>query len=273
MSILGRKASAYAAMVCDDWSVGYSQPRRWNIRPGGHTDCSALVARAYNHAGISPAFPENQGTWTGTLRRLCAARGFAVESWGRSKSLHPGDLLLSEKASGGTGHVAIHTGDGVLREAWVAETGGIDGAGGDQTGQETRTIANRNHPLTAAGRWTHILRAPADSTSSTTTTNHPEEDDMFDNSDRAKLDAVSYLLHNNLGGAIADINTRTFAASAQLAQITATLGGLSAAVEALATSNGVDPEKIIAAVKESVDAGVARALEGVEITLDTKKEN
>ena len=85
---------------------------------------------------------------------------------GDAVNLMAGDALLSERASGGVGHVALHIGGGVLAEAWI-DSHGSDGWDdpdepvGDQTGQETRQIPYADHPYTAAGLWIHILRPPA----------------------------------------------------------------------------------------------------------------
>ncbi len=270
-SILGQRAAANMAMLCDDMDVGYSQPGRWDIRDGGTTDCSAATAWAYNKAGISPPFPTDYRTWTGTWRSLAAARGFSVEEWYAGIDMGIGDLLLSEEASGGTGHIAMYTGGNAVREAWIAETGDIDGAPGDQTGGETRTVSYWGHPLTASGAWTHVLHAPSTTTNTTTTTT-AQESDMFETSDRAKLDGVAYLLNNNLGAAIGRLDQERYVARGERAQITASLAALTAAVKALATAKGGDPEAILATIKTSVDAGVARALEGLEVTLAAKKE-
>lgn len=165
-------------------NIGYSQPRRWNIWQGGTTDCSASTARAYNMTGLIAPFPEDLRTWTGTWRALAADRGFTVTAWdGDTADLREGDLLLSEEASGGTGHIAMITYPGVVSEWWGSETGDTDGADGDQTGQEGREKEIDIHPFTLSGNWTHVLRPPAitdgaeDAAATTITTD--EEDDMF----------------------------------------------------------------------------------------------
>jgi len=143
-------------------NIGYSQPRRWNIWQGGTTDCSASTARAYNMTGLIAPFPEDLRTWTGTWRALAADRGFTVTAWdGDTADLREGDLLLSEEASGGTGHIAMVTYPGVVSEWWGSETGDTDGADGDQTGQEGREKEIDIHPFTLSGNWTHVLRPPA----------------------------------------------------------------------------------------------------------------
>lgn len=165
-------------------NIGYSQPRRWNIWQGGTTDCSASTARAYNMTGLIAPFPEDLRTWTGTWRALAADRGFTVTAWdGDTADLREGDLLLSEEASGGTGHIAMITYPGVVSEWWGSETGDTDGADGDQTGQEGREKEIDIHPFTLSGNWTHVLRPPAITDgaegAAATTITTDEEDDMF----------------------------------------------------------------------------------------------
>ena len=165
-------------------NIGYSQPRRWNIWQGGTTDCSASTARAYNMTGLIAPFPEDLRTWTGTWRALAAERGFTVTAWdGDTADLREGDLLLSEEASGGTGHIAMVTYPGVVSEWWGSETGDTDGADGDQTGQEGREKEIDIHPFTLSGNWTHVLRPPAitggDEGAATTITTTDEENDVF----------------------------------------------------------------------------------------------
>ena len=121
MSALGDNAARWMAWLTGSaaqFNIGYSQPRRWTFldvaRTGGGTadmDCSAAVAGAYNLAGLIDPFPENEETWTGSLRPLAAARDFNVIPWQQvgndPDNLLPGDLLLSERDSGGVGHVAM----------------------------------------------------------------------------------------------------------------------------------------------------------------------
>lgn len=177
MSVIGDNAARWGAWLTSRglYDLGYSQPRRWSVvgvREGGSADadCSSLVAHCWNQGGASPPFPADDGTWTGTLRELAGARGFSVMPYaaigGDAGNLMAGDALLSERASGGVGHVALHIGGGVLAEAWI-DSHGSDGWDdpdepvGDQTGQETRQIAYTDHPYTVAGLWTHVLRPPA----------------------------------------------------------------------------------------------------------------
>lgn len=174
---------------CDVDDMGYSQPYRWATYPGGTMDCSSGCAHSYNEGGIQPPFPLD--TYTGNFRAYAAERGFAVLDYAEvgpyPDNLAVGDSLLSEAASGGVGHIAMVTGYNEVSEAWIAETGDIDGAPGDQTGNETRTVSFTGHPYTAASVWTHVLRPPADgddtaptqTTPTTTNTTTKENDSMY----------------------------------------------------------------------------------------------
>ena len=183
MSALGENAARWMAWLTSKggpFDVGYSQPRRFSpeihaaIAAGGGVadmDCSSGVALAYNAGGMSPPFPEDGTTWTGSLRELAGARGFTVMDWGEvgphAENLLPGDLLLSERDSGGVGHVAMALWGDAVGEAWI-DSQGSDGWDdpdeliGDQTGGETRQIAYTSHPYTVSGRWTHVLRYVGD---------------------------------------------------------------------------------------------------------------
>ena len=80
MSALGENAARWMAWLTSKggpFDVGYSQPRRFSpeihaaIAAGGGVadmDCSSGVALAYNAGGMSPPFPEDGTTWTGSLR-------------------------------------------------------------------------------------------------------------------------------------------------------------------------------------------------------------
>jgi hypothetical protein len=154
---------------------GYSQPHRQDVTrtrgittPGFQfeTDCSAMVLEAARQAG----YPTGTATYTGDMRAGLEAVGWAVipyaQTGGDADNLATGDLLLSESASGGVGHVAGYIGDERLAEAWIDGAGDIMGSAegdgpGDDTGGETRVIGFYAHPYTQTGRWTHVLRPPA----------------------------------------------------------------------------------------------------------------
>lgn len=120
---------------CSDVSLGYSQPHRWDIRPGGTADCSSLVIHCLHEAG----FDTGSATYTGDLSTNLTARGWArLPADGRPQA---GDILLND-----ADHTAVYLGDGLLAQASISETGGIDGAPGDQTGGETNITPYYDYP-------------------------------------------------------------------------------------------------------------------------------
>lgn len=176
--------------MCAEADGGYSQPNRLDVQrtrgvPGGYftfeADCSSLVIEAAKQAG----YPTGGATYTGDMREQFAAVGWSVIPYaataGLAANLYTGDVILSEAASGGVGHVAAYIGDNRVAEAWIDGNGDIMGSAegdgrGDDTGGETRVVAFSSHPYTLAGSWTHVLRPPAfappagaDATPTTTT--------------------------------------------------------------------------------------------------------
>lgn len=181
-------AAAGTAVTGGGPSVGYSQPNREGIRGYMYVntpilqgdvdaDCSSLVAAACN-LGLMAAYPALRTAtdspvllpataWTGSLRGDLEARGWAEASWPDDAytpagGFRKGDVVLSAAAEGGVGHVAIvvddNGADPALAEAWIAETGDIHGAPGDQTDVETRTVQYSQHPYTRQGAWTSCHR-------------------------------------------------------------------------------------------------------------------
>lgn len=220
----------YYATVAD---VGYSQPNRQSINaltepvPGAvaEADCSSSTLAAARRAGL----PTGYATYTGDMRAGLAAVGWSVipyaQTGGDADNLFPGDLLLSEAASGGVGHVAAYTGNDTVAELWIDGQGDImgsaegDGAG-DDTGGESRVIGFYAHPYTIRGLWTHVLRPPAeaaDGTTSTTSGAAPAHaaitpdligDDMYIITTKTPWGEWAYaLIYATVGGARAIDNT------------------------------------------------------------------
>lgn len=220
----------YYTTVAD---VGYSQPNRQSINaltdpvPGAvaEADCSSSTLAAARRAGL----PTGYATYTGDMRAGLEAVGWAVIPYaqigGDADNLYPGDLLLSEAASGGVGHVAAYTGGDTVAELWIDGQGDImgsaegDGAG-DDTGGESRIIGFYAHPYTVRGLWTHVLRPPAeaaDGTTSTTSGAAPAHaaittdmigDDMYIICTKTPWGEWAYaLIHATVGGARAIDNT------------------------------------------------------------------
>lgn len=161
--------------MCAEADGGYSQPNRLDVQrtrgvPGGfftfEADCSSLVIEAAKQAG----YPTGGATYTGDMRASFEAAGWTVIPYaataGLAANLYTGDVILSEAASGGVGHVAAYIGDNRVAEAWIDGRGDIMGSAegdgeGDDTGGETRVVPFSSHPYTLAGSWTHVLRPPA----------------------------------------------------------------------------------------------------------------
>lgn len=182
---VGSVTAEIARRICDSEDVGYSQGddrRSWYAAADAHghvsspqnADCSSLAAGAVSyglhHAYGVPwghkALLEINDFWTGNLRAGLEARGFREPTW-PDENLCPddgfrtGDIILSAGNEGGLGHVVVAVEDGpdpLISEAWIAETGGIYGARGDQTGSETRTSRYSEHPYTQRGAWTSCHR-------------------------------------------------------------------------------------------------------------------
>ena len=241
---------AWLTGSASQFNIGYSQPRRWTfmaaVRQGAGTadaDCSALVSGAYNLAGIPAPFPEDGTTWTGSLREFAADRGFQVIPYGQvgpyPGNLQPGDLLLSERDSGGVGHVAMALWGDSLGEAWI-DSQGSDGwddpdePAGDQTGGETRQIAYTEHMYTSGGRWTHVLRYTGPDTTTSTTT---EELPMQITIAGSTYDAADV---------IAAIDQRVAATNARTASIEQTLGVIIAKLTQIANRVGLTGDDVAA---------------------------
>ena len=175
MTTKGEALASWMTYYTTVANVGYSQPNRHSIDaltepvPGAvaEADCSSSTLAAARRAGL----PTGTASYTGNMRAGLEAVGWAVipyaQTGGDADNLYPGDLLLSEAASGGVGHVAAYTGDDTVAELWIDGHGDImgsaegDGAG-DDTGGESRVIGFYAHPYTVRGLWTHVLRPPAE---------------------------------------------------------------------------------------------------------------
>lgn len=136
-------------VACEDWSLGYDQSNRWDIRDGGECDCSSLVIWALKAAG----FDTGPASYTGDMSAALTARG-----WKRLPfsilDVKAGDILLND-----TYHVcAVISGSGesaTIAQASIDERGrATGGAAGDQTGGETNT----RRVYTYSRGWDCILR-------------------------------------------------------------------------------------------------------------------
>ena len=139
----------HAIDIANDDSHGYSQTRRW----GPDFDCSSLMYECAEYAGY-PISRDNP-RYTGSMIEDFSKVGYRVESFdGNLYDLDPGDILLNT-----ANHTAVYIGNNQVVEASCSETGGIDGASGDQTGYEIHIGPVYNYP------WTHVLIPPSENTS------------------------------------------------------------------------------------------------------------
>lgn len=145
---------ALAVGVANDDSHGYSQYRRWPWQ-GTDFDCSSLMYWSAHEAGYD--VPESG--YTGTMLADFQAAGFTAVPWdGNIWDCTPGDILLAHNDY--RQHTEMYAGDGCNVGAHIAETGDIDGAPGDQTGNEISVAPNW-------GDWDWVLIPPdSDSTPS-----------------------------------------------------------------------------------------------------------
>lgn len=133
---------------------GYSQISRWGDGAGtcpvvingktyqlqqGDRDCSSAIISAFEAAGISCG----GATYTGNMRSCMVATGNFRWHPGTGYVAKPGDVYLNEAC-----HTAICLSavPDRLGEFSISETGGIDGAEGDQTGWESHECDYYNYP-------------------------------------------------------------------------------------------------------------------------------
>lgn len=146
-------------LVMHNWH-GYSQVSRWgdgegvcNVVVGGKTyqleqgdrDCSSAIISAFEAAGISCG----GATYTGNMRRcMCATGNFRWHPMSEGYIAQSADVYLNE-----INHTAmcLSSNPDELMEFSISETGGVDGAEGDQTGHESHIRAYYNYP------WNGIL--------------------------------------------------------------------------------------------------------------------
>lgn len=142
-------AIAFMRRACDDWSLGYDQSNRWDVKDWGETDCSALVITALRKNG----FGVGEATYTGNMSYWLTRNGWKRISPDISKC-KPGDILLNDyyhtcMVISGYGWNAR------IAQASIDENGRISGGrAGDQTGLETNTRG----VYTYSKGWDCILR-------------------------------------------------------------------------------------------------------------------
>lgn len=137
-------------VACEDWSLGYDQSNRWDVRDGGECDCSSLVIWALRQAG----FDTGEASYTGDLSRNLTQRGWQRLPFSIG-AVRKGDILLNDAyhvcaCIAGAGESAT------IAQASIDENGNaVGGRAGDQSGRETNT---RTVYVYAHGGWDCILR-------------------------------------------------------------------------------------------------------------------
>lgn len=146
--------------ACQDWSLGYDQGNRWDIRDGGECDCSSLLIWALRAAG----FATGSASYTGDMSANLTRNGWVRLPF-RMADVRKGDILLNDEH-----HVcAVIAGSGynaIIAQASIDERGRAKGGySGDQTGGETNTrrVYSYSHG------WDCILRYAGSGSGSTDT--------------------------------------------------------------------------------------------------------
>ena len=141
-------AAQIMEQLCDCAEHGYSQPGRHgtsghcNVKTDagivkatkGDRDCSSAVCEAWELALAGTQYDGliTRYNWTGVMREMFVGSG--LFSWQAvTASAQRGDIYLDEE-----NHTAMALGGGKIGHFTGSETGGIDGAPGDQTGRESR---------------------------------------------------------------------------------------------------------------------------------------
>lgn len=140
---------SFMRMACQDWSLGYDQGNRWDIRDGGECDCSSLAIHALQVAG----FDTGSASYTGNMSDELTARGW-LRLPANIEACKPGDILLND-----THHVCVViAGSGwgaTIAQASIDErgkaTGGATGDQGDET--NTRPVYTYRHGWDCILRW------------------------------------------------------------------------------------------------------------------------
>lgn len=121
--------------ACEDWSLGYDQGNRWDVRDGGECDCSSLVIWALRQAG----FDVGSASYTGDMSSNLTKRGWTRIPYKGLYQVKAGDILLNDQYH----TAAVISGSGAtakLAQASIDERGrATGGASGDQSGRETNT--------------------------------------------------------------------------------------------------------------------------------------
>lgn len=253
--------------IADDDTIGYSQPDRL----GRHNvDCSELMRLGL----LAGGWPINY-LWTGNMHQELPRVGWTWHPG--TDGIQRGDILWKQ------GHTAAYLGGGQRAEAWIAEDGSIAGRPGDQTGQEVRVHTPWNDIT-----WAGYFRAPADSSTLTggflMALSDDQQQEMFDTIREIAAGKAGLRPAGTLRTTINDTYTAARKAADSVTPgeagvktagslyaltygLRAEVAALSAAVQAMATGHGLDPQQVTQTITEAVE----KALADVQITLTAKE--
>lgn len=147
----GAKAITYWMRVaCIDWSLGYDQSNRWDIRDGGECDCSSLVIWATIKAGydIGVTLDNPSGTTREMFAMYVMRGGWTVQPGSDTPPNKPCVLLNTAN------HAAWWDGNGHLYQASQDENGGYSGGQSGDQANETNVRGYYNYP------WNYFLFPP-----------------------------------------------------------------------------------------------------------------
>ena len=147
----------HAIDIANDDSHGYSWADRWNV----DRDCSSLMYDSADAAGYPVGRGVDKTRYTGTMPDDFVMAGFTFHRYGEVMP-YRGCIFIRDPWGSG-GHTEMYIGNGQNVGAHIAETGGVYGQPGDQTGNEISITPDY-------GNWDYILCPPADGEES--------EDDM-----------------------------------------------------------------------------------------------
>lgn len=138
------KMVQHAIDIANDDSHGYSWADRWDI----DRDCSSLMYDSADAGGYPVGRGPDKTRYTGTMPQDFANAGFEFLEYGAVEPFR-GCIFLRDPWGAG-GHTEMYIGNGMTVGAHIAETGGVYGEPGDQTGYEISITPD-------PGGWDYIL--------------------------------------------------------------------------------------------------------------------
>jgi len=137
----------HAIAIAEDDYHGYSWADRWNR----DRDCATLMYDSATAGGYNVGWGPDGTRYTGTMIDDFTAVGFTCYDYGDVEPF-PGCIFIRDPWGSG-GHTELYIGDGMTAGAHIAETGGVYGEPGDQTGYEISIAPD-------PGGWDYVLVPP-----------------------------------------------------------------------------------------------------------------